>query len=398
MSKASLLGSGSSFAAAPPAGRRSARGRAKAITEGTIPAYELVRLSLDQVSPTPLNPRRNFGTDEQKAQFGEELRKAQLAACVVVTRTAYLALWPEHEAHIGSAEYVLCNGERRFRSAVHVDLEALDFVVRDEFAESRETFLNHLLKENLDRTDFDPIERANGVHQLVSVCAETREFGSQSRAAEQLGKSAGWITNQLLLLELPSEIQTMLSSNGLSGRDGVWLGRRLKDSPGLDAAGLLALLAEDKETKAQRKAEEKSILRAVAQGAAGTSPGEPLTAVKGAPGALPSQQTASSQPSSRSRSAGGGQEPLTAVKSQGVPEVSPDASSHSPAEPLTAVKSIEPLAPPVPAKTEGAADPQPSPDLRNYLGETAVEQARRLAQALTSDELVALVEALRTHL
>ncbi|MET9461044.1 hypothetical protein ABZY05_39375 [Streptomyces canus] len=31
---------------------------------------------------SPLNPRRNFGTDEDKTRFGEEPRHAQLAACV----------------------------------------------------------------------------------------------------------------------------------------------------------------------------------------------------------------------------------------------------------------------------------------------------------------------------
>ncbi|MFE7503577.1 plasmid partitioning protein, partial [Streptomyces albidoflavus] len=151
---------------------RSERGRAKALTEGAIPAYELVRLPLDQVAATPLNPRRNFGSAEEMTRFGEELREAQLAACVAVTRAAYLKLWPDHESQIGSsALYVLVNGERRFRSGVHVGLDKLDFVVRDDLAATREDFVDHLLAENLDREDFDVIERARGVEQLVSVCA-----------------------------------------------------------------------------------------------------------------------------------------------------------------------------------------------------------------------------------
>lgn len=35
-------------------------------------AYELVRLDLAGISPTPLSPRRNFGTDHEKIKFGEE--------------------------------------------------------------------------------------------------------------------------------------------------------------------------------------------------------------------------------------------------------------------------------------------------------------------------------------
>ncbi|MEU3907678.1 plasmid partitioning protein, partial [Streptomyces goshikiensis] len=137
MSKSDLLGTGAAFSNARRSGGRSERGRAKAIAQGDVPAYELVRVLLEQVSPTPLNPRRNFGTDEEKTRFGEELRQAQLSACVVVSRSAYLGLWPDHESRIGSASYVLINGERRFRSALHVGLESLDFVVRDDLAGSR---------------------------------------------------------------------------------------------------------------------------------------------------------------------------------------------------------------------------------------------------------------------
>ncbi|MFB7211041.1 ParB/RepB/Spo0J family partition protein [Streptomyces sp. NPDC056255] len=261
MSIADKVGESSSFGRAR---KRSDRGRAKALTEGSIPAYELVRLSLDQVAPTPLNPRRNFGTGEELARFGEELREAQLAACVSVTREAYLRLWPEHESAIGAeALYVLVNGERRFRSAVHVGLDRLDFVVRDDLAASREDFVDHLLAENLDREDFDVIERARGVEQLVSVCTEDGgERGARSRAAKRLGKDRSWITNQLALLTLPVEIQVMLSAGEVSERDGRSLARRLKEDPSQDSSQLLAYLTSAKEAVELQKAEEQRLLDA----------------------------------------------------------------------------------------------------------------------------------------
>ncbi|MFJ3926362.1 ParB/RepB/Spo0J family partition protein [Streptomyces sp. NPDC090022] len=209
------------------------------------------------------NARRNFGTDEEMTRFGEELRQAQLSACVVVSRSAYLALWSDHAPRIGSAPYVLINGERRFRSALHVGLEALDFVVRDDLAASRTDFIDHLLAENLEREDFDVIERARGVQQLVDICAEEgREHGAKSRAAERLGKSPSWVTNQLVLLELPDEIQRMLSAGELPERDGRALARTAKDRPDADAAALLDLLKQNKEQEAQVKAVQKEILRA----------------------------------------------------------------------------------------------------------------------------------------
>jgi ParB family chromosome partitioning protein len=108
MRAADRLGTGSSFGNVPRG--RSERGRAKAITQGDIPAYELVRLQLNDVSPTPLNPRRNFGTAEELTRSGEELRAAQLAACVSVSRDVYLNLWPDHADRIGDVKHVLVNG------------------------------------------------------------------------------------------------------------------------------------------------------------------------------------------------------------------------------------------------------------------------------------------------
>ncbi|MFB7175369.1 ParB/RepB/Spo0J family partition protein [Streptomyces sp. NPDC056254] len=266
MSKSNLLGTGAAFSNARRAGGRSERGRAKAIAQGDVPAYELIRVPLDHISPTPLNPRRNFGTDEEQTRFGEELRETQLSACVIVSRSAYLALWPDHEARIGTASYILLNGERRFRSALHVGLEALDFVVRDDLAGSRTDFIDHLLAENLDREDFNVIERARGVQQLVDSCAEQgREHGARSRAAERLGRSPSWITNQLVLLELPEEIQSMLSSGVLPERDGRLLARMAKDRPDVTAADLLALLKDSKDQEAHTKAAQREILRSAEQ-------------------------------------------------------------------------------------------------------------------------------------
>ncbi|MFJ8159071.1 ParB/RepB/Spo0J family partition protein [Streptomyces sp. NPDC094468] len=283
MSKADQLGTGRSFGQMGGRGR-SARGRAKAVTQGDLPSYELVRLHLEDVSPTPLNPRRNFGTDEELTRFGEELRQAQLAACVAVTRDAYLTLWPDHTELIGPVTHVLINGERRYRSARHVGLESLDFVVRDDLASAREQFINHLLKENLEREDFDVIERARGVQQLVDVCAEESERGARSRAAEQLGKDRSWVTNQLALLQLPEELQAMLSAGSLAERDGRLLARRLKDAPELGAVALLEHLEQSKAQAAAVKEQERAALDAARKASASDAGALLLSADNGSTG------------------------------------------------------------------------------------------------------------------
>ncbi|MEU6310664.1 ParB/RepB/Spo0J family partition protein [Streptomyces sp. NPDC047014] len=356
MSKKDLLGSSASFSSARRPSERSERGRAKALAQGDIPAYELVKLHLDEVAPTPLNPRRNFGTDEERTRFGEELRVAQVTACVAVTRSAYLALWPTHEEHIGASHHVLVNGERRYRSARHVGLESLDFVIRDDLAKTREDFVHYLLAENLDREDFDVIERARGVAQLVAICAEEKEFGSKSRAAERLGKSPSWVTHQLALLELPDAIQAMLSSGDMPERDGRTLARALRDQPTLGPAGLLALLKSNKEQESRTRQEQQAILRAAAQPEVETLPRAqpPVVLPSPSPGADQLTPTAA--------------EPLTAVKTSPAPPSAPTApKTHETPTPSPATE------PPGPQADTSPTPPQPTPSAPAIEEEAAPE-------------------------
>ncbi|WP_433543962.1 ParB/RepB/Spo0J family partition protein (plasmid) [Streptomyces sp. CA-294286] len=460
MSVADRLGTGSSFGGVPRG--RSARGRAKALVQGDVPAYELARIRLEEVAPTPLNPRRNFGTDEEMTRFGEELRNTQLAACVAISRAAYLKVWPQHEAAIGDAQYVLINGERRYRCASHVGLEALDFVVRDDLASSREAFIDHLLKENLEREDFDVVERARGVQQLVLVCSEESATGARARAAKRLGRDRSWVTNQLALLELPEELQLMLSAGTLAERDGRMLARKLKDEPGLDAAALLDHLKEQREKEARTREETRALAEQVRQrqqaeeGAAGG--GQVLSADNtlraGQPSAVPSPQAsvpAPAQPPASEapheappapRAAGpaavtegtaaSGPVSGAAPASESVPMSEPaPAPGTGPApgaglHPLPAVVPVPVAVPPLAERestsellsadnnsagaaavgsTESTASDSAervtdtsARSLVRKLGATPEAQARTLAAGLAHDELVALVKELHDHM
>lgn len=381
MKAADRLGTGSSFGNVPRG--RSARGRAKAVTQGDVPAYELVRLRLNEVAPTPLNPRRNFGTKEELTRFGEELRTAQLAACVAVSRDAYLNLWPEHEDDIGDAGHILVNGERRYRSASQVGLEALDFVVRDELAASRETFINHLLKENLDRADFDIIERARGINELVEVCAEESVRGARTRAAENLGKDRSWVTHQLSLLELPEEIQRMLSSGDLPERDGRLLVRHLKDHQGLmTAAELLQVLKDEKAARSAEREAERALL-AEARGRT-QNPVEPAQPDHPSPSSAVPESTGPTADSPAPAT------PATETPAaQSVPEAA--ETEHSPTS--RAVKAVDRPATAVPIQS---AERHPTvPAARAVIEFGQVEQvADALADHMPAEELTKLARLL----
>ncbi|GAA4522491.1 hypothetical protein GCM10023191_101810 [Actinoallomurus oryzae] len=173
---------------------------------------EVAKLRPAQIAATPLNPRENFGDADELAELGESMRVRQLQPVVVVSRAAYLKLWPEHADHVGSAEYVLANGERRYRSALHVDLKALEAVIRDEVAESRAAFLDALLSENIDRKNFDPVEEALAVEAMVQEC------GSAKVAAERFRRHESWVSQRRALLKLAPAIQARVRAGDVPVR------------------------------------------------------------------------------------------------------------------------------------------------------------------------------------
>ncbi|MFB9520300.1 ParB/RepB/Spo0J family partition protein [Streptomyces cremeus] len=432
MSVADRLGTGSSFGGVPRG--RSARGRAKALVQGDVPEYELSRIRLEEVAPTPLNPRRNFGTEEEMTRFGEELRNTQLAACVAISRKAYLKVWPQHELAIDDAQYVLINGERRYRCALHVGLESLDFVVRDDLASSREAFIDHLLKENLEREDFDVVERARGVQQLVLVCSEESPSGARARAAKRLGRDRSWITNQLALLDLPQDLQNMLSTGSLPERDGRLLARRLKEEPGLSVPALLQYLHDHREQEARAREEVKAAAEAIKR--RGRSTVEEALTQKNAE--LAAEQAEAEkvlsadnmpQPVWQDAPAPRVSESAAPVPTEAAPPVAVPAPAPEPVEspaptpaPARAVPEAELLSadnnsPHAAAPTtdsvalhddsdasgDGGADTasvrsDAARRLVRQLGATPKEQARTLAAGLSSEELIVLIEELHQHM
>ncbi|WP_327278617.1 ParB/RepB/Spo0J family partition protein (plasmid) [Streptomyces sp. NBC_01224] len=247
---ADQLGTGASFSRAR--GGVSARRQAVAATTGApttgAPDSRLRTLPLGQLVPTRFNPRRNFGTEEDLREFGLKLKKKQLQPAVAVTRQAYLALWPGEADSVGSAVYVIANGERRYRASKAAGLPTVEVVVDDEVAKSRADFLDAVLAENNDREDLDPVERALGIRTMVE------ELGGKAKVAEHYGKSGGWVTQQMYLLDLAPTLQELVSSGELPVRETRTLVKLPTDQ---QVAAWQARSAEREEDKAQPKAPRK---------------------------------------------------------------------------------------------------------------------------------------------
>ena len=135
---------------------------------------------LDHLAPNPRNPRDDLGSLEDLASIVEQ----QLQPATVVSRARWLELWPEDEADVGAARWVVVNGCRRLAASHLHGRQGLDVVVRDSLASSKESIIWASISENLDRQNLDVIEEAKAVGQLVD------ELGSANAAAERMGTAA----------------------------------------------------------------------------------------------------------------------------------------------------------------------------------------------------------------
>ncbi|MFI8792613.1 hypothetical protein [Streptomyces sp. NPDC055105] len=243
----------------------------------------LMSLNLDQVVPTRFNPRRNFGTDEALFDFGLKLKKEQLAPILVVSRAAYLALWPDEADNVGSAPYVIANGERRYRASLMAGRTTIDVVQKEDVAKSKADFLDAVQSENNDRQDLDPIERALGMDTMVG------ELGGTLLVAEYYGKTKAWVSQQRKLLKLTPELQQLVSSGVMSPR----VGREIAGKPAEEQeAAWQAELKRREEPKPPRSQPNPEPDPVTAE-AAPDSPSVPqvVTAVNGSPDT--EEQTAS---------------------------------------------------------------------------------------------------------
>ena len=161
--------------------------------QGEIKDRSVIRLPIESIQRDPSQPRKTF--DEAKIKELSDSIKAQgLIQPVLVRRKA--------------GHYQLVAGERRWRAAQLAGLKELPAIVRE--VSDVEAF-ELALVENLQRTDLNPIEEAEGYRRLVEEFRLTQEQVSQ-----KVGKDRSTIANALRLLGLPDPVKAMVSSGALS--------------------------------------------------------------------------------------------------------------------------------------------------------------------------------------
>ncbi|MFE6885826.1 ParB/RepB/Spo0J family partition protein [Streptomyces sp. NPDC057702] len=172
---------------------------------------------LSVLAHNPLNPRDELTEIEETAASLKE--KGQLQPVAVVRRAAFLTAHPGREEQIGTAEYVVVDGNRRLAAASVAGLAELRIDVNDDLATSAEDMLESALIANVHRVDVPPLDQAKAIQELLS------KHGSQEKVAKRLGKSGAWVSQRLALLGLTEDLQEKVESGELTVKDGRRIGR-----------------------------------------------------------------------------------------------------------------------------------------------------------------------------
>ena len=155
---------------------------------------DLQRVRIADISPNHFQPRRNF-TEAELSELEASLRANGLLQPVTVR--------PK-----GQGKWELVAGERRLRAATRLGWTEIPAVIRDF---DDRAMLTLALVENLQRSDLNALEEAEGYQRLID------EFGlTQQQVADAVGKDRTTITNLLRVLSLPPKIREMVEKGLLS--------------------------------------------------------------------------------------------------------------------------------------------------------------------------------------
>ena len=151
---------------------------------------------IERLHSNPDQPRRDFPETELN-ELASSIRQRGIIQPVVVR--------PDPNR---PGDYQIVAGERRWRAAQRARLHEIPIVVRE--LDDR-AVLELAIIENVQRSDLNPIEEANGYIQLIERFAYTQE-----KMSDIVGKSRSHVANTLRLLGLPDQVQQMLRSGKLS--------------------------------------------------------------------------------------------------------------------------------------------------------------------------------------
>lgn len=170
--------------------------RNQPVPPAEYPGSEGLRnLRLSEIRANPYQPRKEF-RPEELAELQASLKASGLLQPITVRPAPH------------GTGFELIAGERRFRAATALGWTEIAAVVRTI---DDKTLLTLALIENLQRSDLNPLEEAEGYKRLVD------EFAlSHTQVGEVVGKERSTIANLLRLLHLPAAVRRLLGDGAIS--------------------------------------------------------------------------------------------------------------------------------------------------------------------------------------
>jgi ParB family chromosome partitioning protein len=159
-----------------------------------VPGARFAELSVQSIAPNPRQPRQDFA-EESMEELQASIQEVGFLQPIVVRET-------------GNGSYELVMGERRWRAAQSLGLDAIPAIVRDT---PDDAMLRDALLENIHRADLNPLEEAAAYQQLLDEFGATHE-----ELARRIGRSRPQISNTIRLLNLPSGVQRRVAAGVLS--------------------------------------------------------------------------------------------------------------------------------------------------------------------------------------
>ena len=153
-------------------------------------------ISISSIVRNKFQPRKIFNK-EKLEELTKSIKERGIIQPIVVRKSS------DHDN-----KFEIIAGERRWQAAQNAGLHEVPIV---EVEADNLKSLEFAIVENVQRTDLNPIEEAEGYKRLID------EFGyDQDKVSKFIGKSRTHVTNFLRLLSLPKEVISLLEENKIS--------------------------------------------------------------------------------------------------------------------------------------------------------------------------------------
>ena len=154
------------------------------------------KLSISDLVRNKYQPRKTFD-EENLQELSNSIKERGIIQPIIV-----------RQSKISDKKFEIIAGERRWLAAQNAGLNEVPVVITE--ADDLKS-LEFAIVENVQRHDLNAIEEAQGYQRLIN------EFSyDQDKVAKFIGKSRSHIANCLRLLNLPTEVISLVERNKLS--------------------------------------------------------------------------------------------------------------------------------------------------------------------------------------